>query len=91
LSAFEGRGHGDHLGSRDVEDIILLIDGREELVYEVAAATADLRTFVAGRISRLLDQPRFIDAIFSFLRADMTSQARAASVVLPRLRALAEQ
>jgi hypothetical protein len=33
----------------------------------------------------------FIDAIFGFLRADMVNQARAESVVLPRLRMLAGQ
>lgn len=32
LAAFGSRGRGDHLGSRDLEDVILLVDGREELV-----------------------------------------------------------
>jgi hypothetical protein len=41
------------------------------------------------RRDHLLDQPQFIDAIFGFLRADMVNQARAESVVLPRLRMLA--
>jgi hypothetical protein len=89
LSAFESRGHDDHIGSRDLEDIILLVDGREELVGEVATAADDVREFVAEGISGLLDQPRFVDAIFGFLRADTVSQARAESVVLPRLRMLA--
>jgi hypothetical protein len=89
LSAFASRGRGDHLGSRDLEDIILLVDGREELVSEVAAAADDVRGFIAEGISDLLDQPRFVDAIFGFLRADMASQARAESVVLPRLSTLA--
>jgi hypothetical protein len=40
-------------------------------------------------VARLLEQARFVDAIFGFLRADMPSQARAATVVLPRLRAIA--
>lgn len=34
LAAFISRGTGDHLGSRDLEDIILLVDGREKLVGE---------------------------------------------------------
>lgn len=37
----------------------------------------------------LLSQARFVDAIFAFLRADMASQARAETVVLPRLQAIA--
>jgi predicted nucleotidyltransferase len=90
LGAFAGRGRGDHLGSRDLEDIILLVDGREELVSEVARAHRNVRDFVAAETAALLDQPRFIDAIFGFLRADMASQARAETVVLPRLSAIAD-
>lgn len=91
LSAFAGRGRRDYLGSRDLEDIILLVDGREELIGEVAAAADDVREFVARGIGDLLDQPRFIDAIFGLLRADLASQARAESVVLPRLRTLVQR
>jgi predicted nucleotidyltransferase len=89
LAAFAGRGRGDHLGSRDLEDIVLLVDGREELVSELANANDDVRDFVATGTAALLEQPRFVDAIFGFLRADIASQARAETVVLPRLRAIA--
>ncbi len=89
LSAFKDRGQDDYFGSPDLEDIMLLVDGRQELVSEVAAADDDVRGFVANEVAELLDQPRFIDAIFGFLRADMVNPARAESVVLPRLRMLA--
>jgi hypothetical protein len=48
-----------------------------------------VRGFVVTEVAVLLNQPRFIDAIFGFLRADMAGQARAETVVLPRLRAIA--
>lgn len=89
LYAFSGRGGGDHLGSRDLEDIILLIDGREELVDELADADADVRAFIAAEIGALLDERRFTDAVFGFLRTDAASQERADSIILPALRALA--
>ena len=89
LAAFSSRGRGDHLGSRDLEDVILLVDGREELVIEVAEADDDVRRFIAAEVAMLLSQARFVDAIFAFLRADMASQARAETVVLPRLQAIA--
>jgi hypothetical protein len=88
LEAFRGRGGGDYLGSRDLEDIVLLVDGREELTAEVAAAPKDLRRFLATEIRDLLERPAFTDALFGFLRADMASQARGDTVVLPRLRDL---
>jgi Nucleotidyl transferase AbiEii toxin, Type IV TA system len=89
LAAFSSRGHGDHLGSRDLEDIILLVDGRHELADEMSQAADDVRHHVATELVALLDQPRFVDAIFAFLRPDMASQARAESIVLPRLHTLA--
>jgi hypothetical protein len=72
----------------DLEDVVLLVDGREELATEVAAAPAELREFLAAEIDDLLRRPAFKDALFGFLRADMASQARADTVVLPRLREL---
>jgi hypothetical protein len=47
-----------------------------------------VRKFVGSEVAALLEQPLFGDAIFGFLRADATSQARATTVVLPRLRAI---
>jgi hypothetical protein len=37
LEAFRGRGRGDHLASHDLEDVVMLVDGREELVDESPA------------------------------------------------------
>jgi hypothetical protein len=88
LEAFKGRGKRDFLGSRDFGDIIALVDGREELVHEVAQAPADARNYIAAELRALLADPRFSDGVFGALRADAGSQARADSVVMPRLRSL---
>lgn len=89
LEAFNSRGGGDHLGSRDLEDVVMLVDGREELTAEVAASAGDLRQYLSEQIRALLDEPRFVDALFGFLRGDMASQARAQAIVLPRIRQIA--
>jgi predicted nucleotidyltransferase len=91
LEAFNGRGRGDHLASRDLEDIILLVDGRDELLAELADAPDDVRSYVAAQLADRLAEPRFVDAVYGFLRPDAASQARAERFVLPRLRALAGQ
>lgn len=88
LEAFAGRGRGDLLGSRDLADVLSLVDGREELVAEFSAAPADVRGFVADGLSRLLALPRFSESIFGSLPPDAASQDRAEAFVLPRLRAL---
>lgn len=38
LEAFHGRGHDDVFASHDLEDIITVVDGRPEIVDDVAAA-----------------------------------------------------
>ena len=54
LEAFHGRGGGDFLASHDLEDIAVVIDGRPELVDEVATCEAALRTYLADEIEALL-------------------------------------
>jgi len=43
LEAFAGRGAGDFLTSHDIEDVLNIVDGREELMAEMAGAPSDLR------------------------------------------------
>jgi nucleotidyltransferase AbiEii toxin of type IV toxin-antitoxin system len=88
LEAFRGRGQGDFLGSRDFGDVIALIDGREELPDEVADCDQDLRTYLATELRRVMETPRFMDGVFGALQPDSASQARAETVVVPRIRAL---
>lgn len=88
LEAFNGRGSRDFLGSRDFGDIIALVDGRQELVDEVAHAPDDVRTYIATELTDHLADPRFADGLFGALRPDVASQGRAEVIVLPRLRAL---
>jgi len=59
LEAFLGRGHGDLLGSHDLEDILVLIDGREEIVAEIQAADADVRQFILEQFTALLEEDDF--------------------------------
>jgi predicted nucleotidyltransferase len=88
LEAFRGRGNGDYFASHDLEDLIAVIDGRESIVDEVAAATAALRDFIAEGIKSLITDPLFIDALPGFLLPDEASQGRL-TLLLDRLRALA--
>lgn len=88
IEAFSDRGDRDFLGSRDFADIVALVDGREELVDEVAQAPSDVRVYISAELADLLGEPRFADGLFGALRPDPASQARADAIILPRLRAL---
>jgi hypothetical protein len=59
LDAYLGRGKGDLLASRDMEDILLLIDGRREFAAEVQAADDDIREFIAEQFAALLEERDF--------------------------------
>lgn len=52
LEAFSGRGEGDPY-HKDVEDIVILIDGRPELQEEVRQAEPELLGYIAERIAVL--------------------------------------
>jgi predicted nucleotidyltransferase len=88
LEAFKGRGKGDLFGSRDLEDLISVIDGRAETVAEVRAQTPELQQYVRTEISRLLARQGFLDALPGYLLPDAASQSRV-SIVLERLEELA--
>jgi predicted nucleotidyltransferase len=59
LEAYLGRGQGDLFTSRDLEDILLVIDGRKEIVAEIQEADADIRKFISGQFAELLENPEF--------------------------------
>jgi predicted nucleotidyltransferase len=59
LEAYRGRGNNDLLGSRDMEDILLVVDGREELVAEIQNADDDVRRYIAEQFKALLSHADF--------------------------------
>ena len=87
LDAFKGRGGRHFLDSRDLEDVISVVDGREALATEVRAADVTLGRYVRREIARLLADPAFLDALPGFLLPDAASQSRI-GIVLGRLRDL---
>jgi hypothetical protein len=63
LEAFASRGKGDFLSSHDLEDVLNVVNGREELVDEMHAAPGALRAAVAQTFSRLLADPNFSNVL----------------------------
>jgi hypothetical protein len=76
LEAFAGRGNGDFQSSHDLEDLVAVIDGREELLGELQAADETVRHFVAAETQKLLNARAFLDALPGYLLPDPASQAR---------------
>ncbi len=80
LEAFGDRGKNDYAGSRDLEDLIAVVDGRAELVGEIQAAQSDVRSYLAKNIAKLLGTRGFVDALPGHLAPDSASQERIATV-----------
>jgi hypothetical protein len=71
FEAFHDRGQADVRGSHDLEDIVAVIDGRPEVIDEVA-----LREYVREQVRTLLATRTFHDALAGFLLPDEASQER---------------
>ena len=85
LDAFHGRGKQDYRLSRDLEDIVTVIDGRSELVAEVAAADAEVRQYLSTELLALLRNRDFVEALPGHLLPDAASQQRI-GIVTNRMR-----
>lgn len=88
LEAFHGRGADDVTLSHDVEDIIAVVDGRAEIVGEIAAAEPEVRKYITSEVGSLLKDEDFVEALSGFLLPDAASQARR-TLLEQRLRAIA--
>lgn len=87
--AFHRRGKGDVGGSHDLEDAIAVIDGRAEIVGEVAESATDVRDYIAHEVQQLLQTRAFLDALPGFLLPDAAAQTRLPSL-LEGIRVLAD-
>jgi predicted nucleotidyltransferase len=88
LAAFEGRGQGDYVASHDLEDIVAVLDGRPEVVEEVRNCDSLLRAHLQERLTALLQEARFLEALPGHMPGDTASQARV-PIIIERLKAIA--
>lgn len=83
LEAFASRGGGDFVTSHDLEDVLNIVDGREELVAEMEAAPANLKQAVATAFAALLAHPDFANVL-----PGLIAEPERSGLVLNRLRRL---
>lgn len=88
LAAFRGRGNEDYFASRDMEDIISVLDGRLEIVDEVGRSEMKLREHLTAEFAALLQDEDFMAALPGHLPGDAASQERV-PLVIERIEAIA--
>ena len=88
LAAWLGRGAGDVLTSLDVHDIIVLVDGRPELVNELAVQPEDLCNYVAAELVSLCGIDYFEYVVQAAVAAYGDVANQRAAIVRERLDAI---
>jgi hypothetical protein len=63
LSAFQSRGEGDYLTSADLEDVVIVVDGRQSIEEELQNSDGQLQSYVAGELQALLAERHFMEAL----------------------------
>ena len=87
IEAFHHRGSGDFLLSRDIEDLVAVLDGRPNIVKEVQAASQDLIRYLADQLLDWINKQAFMDALPGLLPPDAASQARLI-IIIERMEAI---
>jgi len=88
LDAFGDGQRDDLVASRDIEDVVAVIDGRATIEQEIAAAPPSVRQYLREQFRSLLANSDFDNAVAGHLPGDSASQARL-PLVLSRMRAIA--
>lgn len=86
LEAYAGRGAQDPLNSQDLEDILNLVNGREELLQEVDASARELRVYLAQALAVLLENNYFGMKVQDAARGDNERE----QIIWQRLRHIAQ-
>lgn len=84
LEAFFSRGNRDYLLSKDIEDILAVVDGREDLLEEMELTAPDVRGFVRTSFIGFLVDERFMECIPQLLPDELRE-----GVLIGRLRRIA--
>jgi hypothetical protein len=87
MEAFYDRGENDYYMSHDLEDFIAVVEGREQLLEELADAPADLREYLREATGKLLGNERFLEALPGYVPGDSISQRRI-PIIIERLRTM---
>ncbi len=76
LEAFHGRGHGDFMASKDIEDIVALIDGCPNAEQKVSTAPANVRNYLSQEFKQLLADMAFLTSLEGHLNSGSAVRER---------------
>lgn len=89
LEAFLDRGQRDYYGSPDIEDMMLVIDGRSELISEIEEGNPGLQRYISKHFHQLLIDRSFVESLHGHVPSDPASQMRA-PLLLEKIRKISQ-
>jgi predicted nucleotidyltransferase len=63
LDAYRDRGKSDIYGSHDLEDIVAVLNGRQEMIIEIEHTRPEVREYVITQMRELVSDVRFKEAM----------------------------
>lgn len=87
-AAFLDRGKEDPFASHDLEDFLALLAARPSVLDETTASPSEIRSFLAGAVSEILNREDLDDLLASHL-GNAQEYPRVRARVVERMRALA--
>ncbi|TVQ23360.1 MAG: hypothetical protein EA383_14190 [Spirochaetaceae bacterium] len=81
LEAFSQRGNNDPIGSRDIEDVISVVDGRPDLPKDFQSAAASVQSFIRQALTILITTVGFRNAVLGYLPHSPTAQQRYTTIM----------
>lgn len=88
IEAFQSGTRGDFLTSRDLDDIVTLLDGRPEIIAETQSADLAVQNLVAEAFQDYLKNEGFLEALEAWLYSEATIQTRR-PIILSRMSQIA--
>lgn len=76
LEAFKNRGNKDYLSSHDFEDIVSILDGRPEIIDDIANAPDNLRQYLCEQFDSIIQDQHFTRALPGHLNYSAESHER---------------
>ena len=76
LEAFNGRGHEDYYGSKDMEDLVTVFAGRAAFLRELRAIREELGEFIRSEFARHLKEEGFMAAVEGHMPRDSRTSPR---------------
>jgi len=82
IEAFRGRGHHDYQASKDIEDIVTILDGRSTWPSEFEnESNLALRKYLSMGFRDFLANTEFLQSLIGHLPPDPASTARAKTLL----------